>query len=160
MTNISKIDWLTGVIAGTAATVAVSLLVMLERVLGIAPELSLIQLLLRAIEAPPDDRITGWVIHLTVGSLLGGALFAAAQSHLEANTPVKKGVLFGLLLWLAFMLGVMPAAGAGLFGFELSELAPLYLLGLHLVSGVVLGWTYGMVPKGSALCRRSMLSRS
>jgi hypothetical protein len=160
MTDVSKIDWLKGVVAGTAATLAVSLLMMLERVLGIAPELGLIQLLLRAIEAPADDRITGWVIHFLVGSLFGGALFAAVQSRLEANTPVKKGVLFGVLLWLAFMLGVMPAAGAGLFGFELSELAPLYLLVLHLVYGVMLGWTYGMVPKGSALCRRSMLSRS
>jgi len=160
MTDVSKVEWLKGIVAGTAATLAVSLLMMLERVLGIAPELGLIQLLLRAIAAPADNVITGWVIHLLIGCLFGGALFAWAEPRLEANMPVKKGVLFGLLLWLGFMLAIMPAAGAGLFGFELSELAPLYLLVLHVVYGVVLGWTYGRVPMGSASCRRSMLSRS
>ena len=160
MTDVSKFDWLSGVIAGTAATLAVSLLMMLENVLGIAPQLGLIQLLLRAIEAPADNRITGWVIHFLFGCVFGGTLFASVQARLEADTPVKKGVLFGVLLWLAFMLAIMPAAGAGLFGFELSVLAPLYLLGLHVIYGLVLGWTYGKVPWGAALCRRSMLSRS
>jgi uncharacterized protein DUF6789 len=160
MTDVPKVDWLKGVIAGTAATLAVSLLMTLEKVLGIAPELGLIQLLLRAIEAPADNWVTGWVIHLLIGCVFGGMLFAWAEPRLEGNTPLKKGVLFGLLLWLAFMLAIMPAAGAGLFGFELSELAPAYLLLLHVVYGVVLGWTYGKVPWGAALCRRSMLSRS
>lgn len=160
MTDVPKVDWLKGVIAGTAATLAVSLLMMLEGVLGIAPELGLIQLLLRAIEAPADNRITGWVIHFLIGSLFGGLLFASVQARLEANSPLKKGVLFGLLLWLAFMLAIMPAAGAGFFGFELSALAPMYLLALHVVYGVVLGWSFGKVPWGAALCRRSMLSRS
>jgi hypothetical protein len=131
-----------GIVAGALATTVVSGLVLLQGVAGVAPQLGLIGLLLRALDAPPDLAV-GWLLHFLMGSILGGLLFAWVEPRLQADNPVKRGVLFALGLWLFFMLVVMPAAGGGLFGFGLSPLAPLALLLLHLVYGVVLGWTFG-----------------
>ncbi len=61
--------------------------------------------------------------------------------------------MFALLLWLGFMLAVMPAAGAGLFGFEVSILAAPGLLVMHLMYGVVLGWSFGRLNPGEPLPR-------
>ncbi len=143
-----------GFVAGTAATLVVSGLMLIERVLGLTPQLGLIQLLLSAIGAPDTDRTLGWIVHAVTGALVAGPLFVWLEPRLKADTAVKRGVLFGILLWVAFMLIVMPAAGAGFFGFEVSQLAPLVLLVLHLVYGVVLGWVSGKLQEqGRALVR-------
>jgi hypothetical protein len=131
-----------GIVAGALATTVVSGVVLLQGVVGVAPQLGLIGLLLRALDAPPD-LVLGWLLHFLMGSILGGLLFAWLEPRLEADSSLKRGVLFALGLWLFFMLVVMPAAGAGLFGFGLSPLAPLAILLLHLVYGLVLGWTFG-----------------
>ena len=142
-------DSLKGFVAGTAATLVVSGLMLLERVLGITPQLGLIQLLLRAIGAPESDRALGWLVHVVAGTVVAGPLFAWLEPRLQADSATKRGVLFGVILWLLFMLVIMPAAGAGLFGFEVSQLAPLVLLVLHLAYGVVLGWSFGKLREQS-----------
>ena len=40
------------------------------------------------------------------------------------------------------MVGPMPMAGAGLFGLQIGMMAPLATLMLHLIWGIVLGFTY------------------
>ena len=137
-----------GFVAGIAATLVVSGLMLIERVLGLTPQLGLIQLLLSALGAPDTDRTLGWIAHAVTG-VLAGPLFVWLEPRLKADTAVKRGVLFGILLWLLFMLIVMPAAGAGFFGFEISQLAPLVLLVLHLTYGVVLGWVSGKLQEQS-----------
>ena len=38
-----------------------------------------------------------------------------------------------------------PAAGAGLFGYKIGIVAPVVMLAMHLIYGVVLGTTYGLL---------------
>lgn len=146
---------LKGIIAGLLATVAVSAAMLLERALGFGVRLGIIQLVLKASGAifgtPLHDRALGWIIHFLMGSVVGGVLFVFTEPKLQADTCAKRGVLFGLLLWLAFMLVLMPLAGAGPFGFRISVLAPLTLLVFHLIYGVVLGWSYGKLQSSESL---------
>jgi len=131
-----------GIVAGATATGAISTLVLLQGAAGLLPQLSLIQLLLDVLAAPREHML-GWLAHCVLGSVIWGGLFAYLGPRLGADSHVKGGILFGVLLWLVMMLVFMPAAGAGYFGFQLTLLAPLVMLVLHVVYGAVLGWTYG-----------------
>jgi hypothetical protein len=70
-------------------------------------------------------------------------LFAYIEPRLGADTHTKSGVLYGIVAWLIVMLVFLPAVGVGYFGFQLSLFAPLVMLGLQVLYGGVLGWTYG-----------------
>jgi len=147
-----------GILAGLMATVAVSAVMLLQRALGLSARLGIIPLVLKASGAifgtPLHDRALGWIVHFFMGTMVGGVLFVFAEPKLQADTCAKRGVLFGLLVWLAFMLVLMPLAGAGPFGFRISVLAPLALLVFHLIYGVVLGWTYGKLHSSESLSTR------
>jgi hypothetical protein len=135
-------DVFKGIIAAGIATAAISMLMLLQSAAGLLPQLSLIQLLLALLDAPKEHAL-GWILHFVIGSAVGGILFAHVEPRLGADSHTKGGILFGVLVWLVMMLVFMPAAGAGYFGFQLTLLAPLVMLVLHVVYGAVLGWTYG-----------------
>jgi len=139
---MSELFTFKGIVAGTIATGVLSTVMLLQGAAGVLPQLSLIQLLLDVLAAP-REHVFGWLAHCLLGSAMWGGLFAYLEPRLGADSQVKGGILFGLLLWLVMMLVVMPAAGAGYFGFQLTLLAPLVMLVLHVVYGAVLGWTYG-----------------
>ena len=56
-----------------------------------------------------------------------------------------KGILFGVGAWLVMMIVMMPMAGAGLFGLNLSMMTPVATLVLHVVFGLALGVTYSLL---------------
>ena len=63
---------------------------------------------------------------------------------MQARVPVEGDTV---CTWLVMMLVLMPMAGAGLFGLRLGTMAPLMTLVLHLIFGIVLGWTYGQLRR-------------
>ncbi len=132
-----------GMVAGGVATAVLSLVMVLIRATGFEPQLELTRLLLATLDAPSSQYALGWILHIVIGSVVLGGLFSHIEPRLGANTHTKGGVLYGVLTWLVVMLIVMPAAGEGLFGFQLSVLAPIVMLGLQLLYGGILGWTYG-----------------
>jgi len=136
-------DVVKGMVAGGVATVVLSLVMVLVAFLGFQPQLELTRLILAALDAPPSLYALGWIAHIVAGSVVLGGLFAHIEPRLGADTHTKGGILYGVLTWLVVMLVVMPAAGVGPFGFQLSLLAPLVMLGLQLLYGGVLGWIYG-----------------
>ncbi|HEY6924465.1 MAG TPA: DUF6789 family protein [Steroidobacteraceae bacterium] len=136
-------DLVKGMVAGGVATIVLSLVMVLVGSTGFVPQLELTRLLLATLDAPPSQYALAWILHIVVGSVVLGGLFAHVEPRLGADTHTKSGVLYGVLTWLVVMLVVMPAAGEGLFGFQLSVLAPLVMLGLQLLYGGVLGWIYG-----------------
>jgi hypothetical protein len=136
-------DVVKGMVAGGVATAMLSLVMVLTGAIGFEPQLELTRLLLATLDAPPSQYVLGWSLHIVVGSVVLGGLFAHIEPRLGANTHTKGGVLYGVMTWLVVMLVVMPAAGEGPFGFQLSVFAPLVMLGLQLLYGGVLGWTYG-----------------
>ena len=83
--------------------------------------------------------------HFIVGTLVWGLLFGAFDAIYEKGAYWLKGVIFGVFAWLMMMVLFMPMAKAGFFGSKIGIEAPLVTLLYHLVYGVVLGITYGLL---------------
>lgn len=135
-------DVMKGMVAGGVATAVLSVVMLLMSATGFEPQLELTRLLLTLL-GERSEYALGWVLHIAIGSVVLGGLFASVEPRLGADTHTKSGVLYGVIAWLVVMLVFLPAAGAGYFGFQLSLLAPLVILGLQVLYGGVLGWTYG-----------------
>lgn len=140
-----------GIIAGFAATLVLSLVMVVARVAGLLPQLDLIQLI-SAAAGVPGATGTGWVLHFIVGTLAWGILFPYLRPLLPGRSRVVQGVSFSVLAWGLMMIAFMPAAGAGLFGQALDGLMiPLATLVMHLIYGVVLGAVFAALTRGEAL---------
>jgi hypothetical protein len=143
-------DIFKGMAAGLIATGILTGLLVAQRALGVMPQVDLISLL-SAVLGVSADAAVGWVVHLGLGAVAGGVLFAWLEPRLGADTVVKRGVLFGVLSWLAMMVVFMPTARAGLFGLRLGALAPIVLLLVNVLYGAVLGWAYGRMHPTATL---------
>ncbi len=135
MGNISK-----GIVAGLAATVVLSMIMVAKGMMGLMPELNIIVMLSSMLSAAPA---IGWTVHFIIGVLIWGLAFGAAQKVLPGISVVTKGISFGIAAWFMMMLMVMPMAGAGLFGLNMGMMAPLMTLMLHAIYGAVLGFAFG-----------------
>lgn len=140
-TNIGK-----GVIAGFAATVVLSILMVMKAKMGMMPDMNAIRMLTGMAHhfmGTPMTPAIGWLLHFMIGSVAWGILFALLVNQIPGNAPALKGIIFGTVAWLLMMVMVMPMAGAGLFGLHLGVGAPVATLMLHWVFGAVLGAIYG-----------------
>lgn len=133
-------NWLKGMVAGFAATVVLSALMLMKTMMGLMPELNVIKMISDMLGAPPA---IGWVMHFTIGAVLWGTLFAWLDPSLPGESHWFKGVLFAVGAWL-IMIVMMPMAGAGFFGAHLGMMAPVMTLVLHLIYGFVLGTVYAL----------------
>jgi hypothetical protein len=82
---------------------------------------------------------------LISGVVLGvcfAVLDARVEIHPSTNEPIR-GALFGVLIWFALMLMLMPAYGGGLFGMDIGIAAPVTLLVITVVHGFLSGLVYG-----------------
>ena len=120
------------------ATVVLSIVMIIKAKLGVMPELNAIKMLAGMMGAP---LVMGWVAHFVIGTLVWGILFAALVNRLPGSMIVSA-IIFSIGAWLLMMVGPMPMAGAGMFGLNLGIMAPIATLMLHLIWGVVLGFTY------------------
>ena len=131
-----------GVLAGLAATVVLSLLMVLKAMLGLLPQLDLPKML-AGMMGSPDMSIIGWIVHFAIGIVGYGVAIAALDSKLPGTSRVGHGVMLGVIGWLIMMVVLMPMASAGFFGMNMGVMAPLMTLVLHLIFGGVLGLVYG-----------------
>jgi hypothetical protein len=134
-------DLFRGITAGLIATLAVTAVLAVNAVIGLFPSLNFIALVNATLHAP-SHALAGWVVHGTAAAVAGGAIYAWLEPHLDADRPVKRGILFGVGTWIASMVLFMPAAGAGAFGLRLGAHVPIAALLLHLGYGTLLGWMY------------------
>lgn len=134
MENVTK-----GALAGLAGTVALSALMVMKEMMGLMPELNVIRMLAGMTGTSP---IVGWLIHFAIGALAWGGIFAILNASIPGGNQVVKGIVLGLVAWLAMMLVVMPMAGQGLFGVAIGPAAPIMTAVLHVVFGAVMGWVY------------------
>ncbi len=128
-----------GAIAGFAATVVLSVMMVAKGMMGIMPELDVISMLSAMMGAP---AVMGWMGHFMIGTLAWGIGFALLFDMIPGSSAVAKGVVFGIAAWLGMMVMVMPMAGAGLFGMAMGIMAPMMTLVLHVIFGAVLGAVY------------------
>lgn len=143
-----------GMIAGFVATLVLSGLLLLKSTMNLVPELNIIRLLTNL---GSIGTVAAWMDHFIVGVVVWGLLFGAYDALAERPGYWLKGIIFGIFAWLLMMMIFMPLAKAGLFGSRIGPMAAVVTLLYHLVYGIVLGTTYGLLtawvpanePKGS-----------
>jgi hypothetical protein len=129
-----------GLVAGLAATVILSLVIVLKQVLGILPQLSTISVLAQMLGY--QSLAVGWIVHFIVGVLLWGPLYAWIDPK-SAFPHWFIGMMFASCVWLGVMLVIMPVVGAGVFGLEFGIVTPTATLVLHWIYGAVLDHSAG-----------------
>ncbi len=139
---------LAGMVAGLAATLVLSLLMLTEAWI---PQLDTVIMLdgvaravLSDLQAPVP--LAGWLWHFVIGTLWWGPLFALMVPILPGRRTWQKGMAFGFGASLLILLMVLPLAGAGYFGMDLSALQAIVTVALHLVYGAVLGTVFARLP--------------
>ena len=145
-----------GLLAGLAATMVLSALMVMKAIMGVMPELDLPKMI-AGMMGSPDSPMLGWAVHFMIGVVGYGLAMAFLNERLPGNSPTTHGVVIGFVGWFLMMVMVMPMAGAGMFGMNMGLMAPMMTLVLHLVFGAVLGWTYGKLHSSAA---RATLARA
>ena len=136
-----------GLIAGFIATVALSILMIAKSAMGLMPQLNPIEDIVRVAHVLTSLSLPlpfGWLGHFFLGTVIWGLVYAAWHASLP-GAPVVKGLIFGVLAWLAMMIIFTPLAGHGVFALSLGPQATVVTLVLHLVYGAVLGVVYAKV---------------
>ena len=135
-----------GLLAGLAATIVLSLLMVLKTKMGVMPDLDIINMIAVTMGG---GAALGWAVHSIIGVVGYGSAMVILNERLPGDSPTGHGVIIGILGWLIMMIMVMPIAGVGMFGMAMGLMAPMMTLVLHLIFGTVLGWTYGKLLSNS-----------
>lgn len=136
-----------GVLAGLAATLAVSALEAANLFLG--PWAASFPRLLSVMLQMPDLIIAGWVAHLVVGTVVLGSLFGVLCPRLPTDTTESKGILFAVGAFIVMGLTVAPAVGmmggrpVGIFFMQAGFGTLAWMIATHAIYGIVLGSVYG-----------------
>ncbi|PIP98180.1 MAG: hypothetical protein COW75_01340 [Rhodobacterales bacterium CG18_big_fil_WC_8_21_14_2_50_71_9] len=137
-----------GMLAGLAATVVLSAMMVAKASMGLMPALDPIGMIAAM---TGTSTAFAWGMHLMIGVVVWGGAFALTEPHLPGGECWIKGVVFGVCAWLIMMLAMMPMAGAGIFGVRLGLMAPVMTVLMHVVFGAVLGAVYGLLLRRSAV---------
>ena len=136
-----------GVVAGFAATVAVSLLELANIMLG--PWAVSFPRLLSVMFQSPDNLAVGWIAHFVVGTLILGPAFSILCPRLPSDTAESKGILFAVGAFVIMGLTVAPMVGivgerpVGIFFMQAGFGTFAWMIVTHAVFGLVLGNVYG-----------------
>ena len=130
---------LKGITAGFLATLLLTVVLVVKALARIVPEINLAALLSGVLGAPPW---VGWGVHLAIGTLVWGPLFALLCPKIPGSTSVARGIIFSVGAWLLMALIVLPMAGMGVFGLRYGFGAPVTTLVLHMIYGATLGFAY------------------
>lgn len=142
MTHIAK-----GLLAGLAATVVLSALMVMKGMMGVMPALDIAKML-AGMMGSPDSPLMGWAAHFVIG-VVGYGIAIALLGYRFGGSPTISGIIIGVVGWLMMMVVLMPMAGAGMFAMSMGAMAPVMTLVLHLIFGAVLGWTFGKLVSGA-----------
>jgi hypothetical protein len=134
MNNLTR-----GVVAGLAATVVLSVIMLAKGMMGLMPQLDVVAMLAAMMKS---SAMMGWIAHFMIGAVVWGVSYAVLHDAIPGGSDVMKGVTFGIGAWVVMMLAVMPMAGAGMFGLKLGIMAPVMTMMLHAIFGAVLGGVY------------------
>ena len=135
--------WIKGMLAGLAATVVLSVLMVMKGKMGLMPDVNVIAMLAGKMGG---DIMMGWAAHFMIGVIGYGLVYALIFSELPFGNHTTRGIVMGITGWLVMMVAVMPMMGAGLFGLSMPSgmMVPVATLMLHIVFGAVLGFVYGL----------------
>ncbi len=131
-----------GVIAGFVATTVLAVLFYGQLSMHFWPSVNFIDLLTRA-DGTPNSVAMAWVLHFIIGTAAWGGLFAVFSPHLP-GPHWARGIVFGLLAWLAMMVLFLPAAGMSPFAGGDPNVIGV-TLAYHLIFGFILGEVYDLL---------------
>ena len=143
-----------GLMAGLAATIVLSALMVMKSMMGLMPQLDIAKMI-AGMMGSPDSPMIGWIVHFMIGIVVYGVAIAVLGEHLPGDSAVAHGIGLGVIGWLIMMVVMMPMAGAGIFGMAMGIMAPVMTLILHLIFGAVLGWVYGRSTHSAAMPAQS-----
>jgi hypothetical protein len=123
------------------ATFVVTSIMAEKTAMGLLPQFSIAKSW-AGVVGMPEAAWVGWLIHIVVGIVAGGAIFALIYDKLFSSYGILKGMVFGLASWVLMMLVFMPLAGVGIFALQAGSKVLLFTLVLSLVYGTVLGGVY------------------
>lgn len=136
-----------GIIAGLAATIAVSALEAANLYFG--PWAASFPRLLSVMLQMPDVMAVGWTAHFLVGAFVLGPLFGVLCPRLPTDTPESKGILFAVGAFIVMGLTIAPLVGVlggrpvGIFFMQAGFGTLAWMIATHAVYGIVLGSVYG-----------------
>ena len=133
--------YINGILAGLAATIVLSVLMIIKAKMGLMPDVNVIAMLAKTMGGGPA---IGWLAHFMIGVVIYGVIYSAVFSKLPLANSATRGAALGVAGWVVMMVAVMPMMGAGFFGLGLPSgiMVPIVTLMLHLIYGVVLGSVY------------------
>ena len=133
-----------GAVAGFVASLVLAGIFLFKSAYGVMPEVNVFLLLVN-LGGGHLSPTSAWADHFIVGTLIWGLMFGAMAPLTSRPAPWLKGIILGIVAWLAMMLTFMPLAGSGFFGAKVGSSVPVGMLILHLIFGVVLGTTYTLL---------------
>jgi len=129
------------VIGGVAGTVVMTLMMMF-----VAPMMTGQPMDIAAMigDMMGGSYMIGMIIHIMMGVILFPLVYVYVVYSLVPGSPVVKGLIWGVVLWLMAAAVVMPMAGAGFFMSNIGGMMAVVaaLMG-HLVYGGLLGYLAG-----------------
>ncbi|MEM1282202.1 MAG: DUF6789 family protein [Chlamydiota bacterium] len=140
-------NYFKGIVAGFIATTVMTLLMFVKNYFGVFTELNVVDVIDNVNTSYfglPKTAWGAWVVHFITGSVIYGIVFAFFNPKLTESFTFN-GIIIGVGAWFVMMLLVFPLIGGGLFATVLGEHARVASLGLHVVYGVVLGYSYGKI---------------
>ena len=131
-------------VAGLIATAVMTALLLVEPSVGL-PKIAIGQILSTSLGLAsahlPSGPVVGWIIHFIIGAVLA-LLYAAVFEPRLPGGALARGLIYGVLVFVAAQVVFMPLVGGGFFSRGDGQLLTGSLLG-HLVYGGLIGWIYG-----------------
>ncbi|MCE3255774.1 MAG: hypothetical protein K0R25_1268 [Rickettsiaceae bacterium] len=140
-TNNSNVKLKAGLISGFAASAISSIVLILSTILSLVPEFNFVSVQ-GSIFHFTTTLSSAWVIYFLIGTFIWGSLYAVLEPHMEGGVG-KKGLIFGILVWLIVMLVLMPLTEAGMFAKKYGFVAA----GITLVTDLIFGWSLAYFHK-------------
>jgi len=134
--------WTRALWGGVIGTVAQDVLLLIGRGAGWV-QTNMLSALARlfttqAVSTTPSGQILGFVVHILIGALLA-IIFAAITRALHSRHNLIGGVIYGLLIWLAW--GALSApSGLASAPWSLGTPTTLFTLAGSLAYGLILGY--------------------
>lgn len=123
-----------GFALGVVATIAMSGVMIVGMVTGIAPMPRPIPQAVLGTVADGAPKPLAALAHLAYGGVFGALL-----AGLSSPVSFREGLATGVILWVVLGVAVLPAIGWGLFGTAITPTVAVATLVLHLIYGAVLG---------------------
>jgi len=133
------------ILGGFAGTLAITFLMYLGGPMMGLPKMDIAAML--------GGMLGGWAIGMMMHFVNGTIIFPLIYAYLLfgklPGTPVLKGLIWGVALWVLAQLVVMPLMGAGVFGLKMGgAMSALGSLIGHAIYGALLGSIAGSARSG------------